>query len=94
MHLYLNASKQAGFHISTKLYVASGLFSYASTSDVKLLQSLFSSYGPIVYKEKIISPHILLNFNPEQLAVIDFLVLSRSVHFVGLAPSTFSAFLR
>ena len=36
----------------------------------------------------------LASLNPEQLALLDFLVLSRCSTFVGLGSSTFSVFLR
>lgn len=37
---------------------------------------------------------MLKDLNPEQEALIDFLVLSNSNNFVGLGSSTFSVYLR
>jgi hypothetical protein len=46
------------------------------------------------YKEKFLPPQTLQALNPEQEALIDFLVLSNSNNFVGLGSSTFSVYLR
>lgn len=46
------------------------------------------------YKELYLPPQMLKELNPEQEALVDFLVLSNSNNFVGLGSSTFSVYLR
>lgn len=46
------------------------------------------------YKELYLPPEQLKSLNPEQEALVDFLVLSNSDAFVGLGSSTFSVYLR
>jgi hypothetical protein len=46
------------------------------------------------YKELYLPPETLKSLNPEQEALVDFLVLSNANNFVGLGSSTFSVYLR
>jgi len=46
------------------------------------------------YKELYLPPEKIKGLNPEQEALVDFLVLSNSDSFVGLGSSTFSVYLR
>jgi hypothetical protein len=49
---------------------------------------------PTQYKELYLPPGTLAGLNPEQEALIDFLVLAAANNFVGLGSSTFSVYLR
>ena len=46
------------------------------------------------YKEQYLPPEMLAGLNPEQQALVDFLVLANADNFVGLGSSTFSVYLR
>lgn len=48
----------------------------------------------VQYKELYLPPEMLHSLNPEQQALVDFLVLANSDNFVGLGSSTFSVYLR
>ena len=48
----------------------------------------------IVTKRKVLEPALLANLDSEQLALIDFLVLSKAQYFVGLAASSMSYFCK
>ena len=93
--LYIQAAKRAGFGNDRDLFVASGLLSYAGDTEMLWLnKTLQSVTRQLVYKEMFIPEAILAQFNTEQLALIDFLVLSKSRTFVGIGSSTFSVYLR
>jgi hypothetical protein len=48
----------------------------------------------VIYKEQYLSKAELAPLHPEQLALVDFLVLVECRHFVGISVSTFSVFIR
>ena len=48
----------------------------------------------VQYKEMYLPAGMLNSLNPEQEALVDFLVLANSDNFVGLGSSTFSVYLR
>jgi hypothetical protein len=48
----------------------------------------------VQYKEMYLPADMLSSLNPEQEALVDFLVLANSDNFVGLGSSTFSVYLR
>lgn len=48
----------------------------------------------VQYKELYLPHDMLHHLNPEQEALVDFLVLANSDNFVGLGSSTFSVYLR
>lgn len=48
----------------------------------------------VQYKEQYLPSELLHSLNPEQEALVDFLVLANSDNFVGLGSSTFSVYLR
>lgn len=48
----------------------------------------------VQYKELYLPSDMLQHLNPEQEALVDFLVLANSDNFVGLGSSTFSVYLR
>jgi hypothetical protein len=88
------------------LYVATGLPSYAdaagsSKAGEKAAKALaevrarLARHGArLVFKEDVLSKAELSGLAPDQLALIDFLVLARSRGFVGASASTFSVLVR
>ncbi|GAX73979.1 hypothetical protein CEUSTIGMA_g1429.t1 [Chlamydomonas eustigma] len=95
VQLYLKACKRAGFSSSQSLYVASGLLSYADLEEVSWLNATLSPLAKtILYKEMFLTQNELAQYNTEQLALLDFLVLAQCQTFVGIGTSTFSVYLR
>jgi hypothetical protein len=92
---YAKSFKAAGFSKKKDLYIASGLLSYnASTEMSNMLQFLEPHSKSVQYKELYLPEKMLHGLNPEQEALVDFLVLANSDNFVGLGSSTFSVYLR
>jgi hypothetical protein len=86
---------KAGFSTSLPLYMAAGILSYDDTEQMKEATARLAPYcAAIVYKEKYLARADLEGLHPEQLALIDFLVLASARHFVGISVSTFSVFIR
>jgi hypothetical protein len=96
MQANLDTCGQAGFNTTIPVYVATGLLSYNDKTLWNSLKSgLESRYASrLFYKEMLISPEILGSLDSEQLAVLDFLILSQCDTFVGYALSTFSILVR
>lgn len=92
---YARSFGAAGFSRQKDLYIASGLLSYNASAE---MQDMLRFLGPhsrsVQYKEKYLPPEVLAALNPEQQALVDFLVLANSDNFVGLGSSTFSVYLR
>eukprot|EP00775_Hariotina_reticulata_P011827 gene11827-11971_t len=92
---YARSFNAAGFSRRKDLYIASGLLSYnASKEMTDMLKFLEPHSRSVQYKEKFIPIETLHALNPEQEALVDFLVLANSDNFVGLGSSTFSVYLR
>jgi hypothetical protein len=54
-----------------------------------------SSYGSkVVHKEMYLTDMEIRSMNPEQLAMVDLLVLVHAKRFVGLSASAFSTYVR
>ena len=79
----------------TPLYIASGLLSYNDTRTMDLVMSNTQPFSSQVhYKELHLTREELDMLSVDQQSGIDFLVLARSVRFVGIGSSTFSWFVR
>lgn len=92
---YAKSFAAAGFSTSKDLYIASGLLSYDASEEMQnMLKFLRPHSRTVQYKELYLPPQMLKGLNPEQEALVDFLVLSNSNNFVGLGSSTFSVYLR
>lgn len=92
---YARSFAAAGFNKHKDLYIASGLLSYnASKEMTDMLKFLQPHSQTVQYKELYLPPEMLHSLNPEQQALVDFLVLANSDNFVGLGSSTFSVYLR
>lgn len=92
---YAKAFGAAGFSKKKDLYIASGLLSYNASAEMQQMLQFLQPYARSAqYKELYLSPEVLPGLNPEQEALVDFLVLSNSDNFVGLGSSTFSVYLR
>ena len=82
------------------LYVATGLPSYArpGSKAERALADLRARLAPhgarLVFKEDVLPRAELAALAPDQLALVDFLVLVRSRAFVGVSASTFSVLVR
>lgn len=94
-HLYLEQCKRAGFSPHMPIYVATGVVSYQGKSKMAELQEIFRPFASLLlYKEQFMQPEEIKALHPEQLALVDFLVLVKSRRFVGLSASTFSVYVR
>lgn len=92
---YAKSFAAAGFSTAKDLYIASGLLSYDASEEMQnMLKFLRPHSKTVQYKELYLPPTMLKGLNPEQEALVDFLVLSNSDNFVGLGSSTFSVYLR
>lgn len=92
---YARSFAAAGLNRHKDLYIASGLLSYnASKEMTDMLKFLQPHSRTVQYKELYLPPEMLHSLNPEQQALVDFLVLANSDNFVGLGSSTFSVYLR
>src|SRR5512147_831756 len=92
---YARSFAAAGLNRHKDLYIASGLLSYnASKEMTDMLKFLQPHSQSVQYKELYLPPEMLHSLNPEQQALVDFLVLANSDNFVGLGSSTFSVYLR
>ncbi len=92
---YTRSFVAAGFRPDKDVYVASGLLSYRANAQMQNVRTLLRLHSKTVqHKEMYLPSTVLKELNPEQQAVIDFLVLSTSTAFVGVGSSTFSVYLR
>ncbi|KAI8470299.1 MAG: hypothetical protein J3K34DRAFT_393492 [Monoraphidium minutum] len=93
---YLGAAAAAGLDRSRPLYVATGILSYRDADhQLEDVQKRLAPYSSsLVFKDQFLPAARLAALHPDQLAVIDFLVLVRSRAFVGLSASTFSVYIR
>ncbi len=78
------------------LYMASGLLTYSAGKRVwsKVAGALSSYSNKVVHKEMYLSDMEIRSMSPEQLAMVDFLVLVHAKRFVGISASAFSLFVR
>ncbi|KAF6260637.1 hypothetical protein COO60DRAFT_1269269, partial [Scenedesmus sp. NREL 46B-D3] len=91
---YARSFAAAGFSKRKDLYIASGLLSYNASQEMKDMLTFLEPHSSVQYKEMYLPADMLSSLNPEQEALVDFLVLSNSDNFVGLGSSTFSVYLR
>jgi hypothetical protein len=92
---YARAFLAAGFSRSTDVYAASGLLSYNASAEMEQMLAFMHPYSKSVqYKELYLPKEQLAALNPEQGALVDFLVIANADSFVGIGSSTFSAYLR
>jgi hypothetical protein len=92
---YARAFLAAGFSRSTDVYAASGLLSYNASAEMEQMLAFMQPYSKSVqYKERYLPKETLASLNPEQNALVDFLVIANADAFVGIGSSTFSAYLR
>jgi hypothetical protein len=96
----LTASTTTTSRPGLPLYVATGLPSYAepgskASRSLDELRGRLAKHGArLVLKEDVLPRVELEALAPDQLALIDFLVLARSRNFVGVSASTFSVLVR
>jgi len=96
-HQYLALMLDMGFNNHTPLYVASGLFSYEDETSWEMAQGLIKGRGLASYvlcKERFVPNWELKTLHPEQLALVDLLILRRATAFVGFISSTFSHYIK
>jgi hypothetical protein len=92
---YAKSFAAAGFSQQRDIYIASGLLSYNASAEMKQMLEFLAPYARTVrYKEMYLPPELLNGLNPEQEALVDFLVIANADSFVGLGSSTFSVYLR
>ncbi len=92
----LQTCSAAGFNTDFPLYVASGLLSYTAGEQMwsKVTASLVPYASRLIHKEMYLNNMELAGLHPEQLALVDFMVLVQARKFVGLGGSTFSTFVQ
>lgn len=85
----LNGMARDGFNTSTLLYIASGIFEDNDRLvQTKVLNKVKPFCTQAVYHNKWKSTNkVLQDFNPEQAALVDFLVLAKSERFLGTSSS-------
>jgi len=92
---YARAFLAAGFSRATDVYAASGLLSYNASAEMEQMLAFMAPYSRSVqYKELYLDARELAALNPEQGALVDFLVIANADRFAGIGSSTFSAYLR
>lgn len=86
---------KADFTTATPVYMAAGILSYDDQEQMQEATSKLAPYSrAVIFKEKYLTRSDLQGLHPEQMALIDFLVLCQSRHFVGISVSTFSTYIR
>ncbi|KDD71689.1 hypothetical protein H632_c4559p0, partial [Helicosporidium sp. ATCC 50920] len=92
--LYLAYLREARFGPDAPLYVATGLLSYGAGAEWEDARRRLAPYASkLVHKEQVVPEYELRGLNPEQLALLDFLILAHAGGFVGFGSSTFSFYL-
>ena len=94
LQLYLDAMARENFNASTLLYIASGIFEaddQAVQTEVLTKVKPFSSQA-VTHNTWKTTESALDSFHPEQVALVDFLVLAQSKTFLG-SHSSMSMFL-
>lgn len=92
--LYKTYARAAGMGPPAPLLVASGLASYgADAAWGEATTILANAAGRVARKEDVLTEEDVEGLNPEQLALLDLLILARARTFLGLGCSTFSWFL-
>ena len=94
LQMYLDAMAREHFNASTLLYIASGIFEaddQAVQTEVLTKMKSFSSQA-VTHNTWKTNESALDTFHPEQVALVDFLVLAESKTFLG-TQSTMSMFL-
>lgn len=89
LQLYLDAMAREDFNASTLLYIASGIFEaddQAVQTEVLTKLKSFSSQA-VTHNTWKTTESALDSFHPEQVALVDFLVLAESKTFLGTASS-------
>jgi hypothetical protein len=87
--------EMAGFQNDTADYVATGLLTYDDQNGMRKIQKALRRYSSnTLTKEMFLPASVLHKLNPEQNALLDFLVLIRCKHFVGISVSTYSVLVR
>jgi len=97
LYNYMKAMDRAGFNQTYRVYLASGLLTYGATEELDNILATFRFYdlgGEFLFKEAFLLPEELDKLKSEQMALVDFLVLSKAEKFVGFDASSFSYFLR
>ncbi|GAB4813791.1 hypothetical protein N2152v2_000837 [Parachlorella kessleri] len=97
IELYLQSMKAAGFTVASLVYVASGLMTYDAGGELQRFREKVAAMGlakRLVCKEDLLPMSALAGLHPEQLALVDLLVLLRSTHLVGFGGSSFSFLLQ
>ena len=84
---YLEALQRLGIRRDEQLYIASGIF---ATEPDFAEQHLRQWSSHITNRAALLSPDELDSLDVEQLAAIDFLVVSQATKFVGWQGSSFS----
>lgn len=91
---FLDGMARDGFNASTLLYIASGVF---DNHDHLIQNEVLDKVKPFcmhaIYHNKWKTTSDLHKLNPEQVALIDFLVLAKSERFLGASSSSMSKFL-
>jgi hypothetical protein len=86
---------KAGFSHKVPVYMAAGILSYNDREQMgEATSKLLAHARDVVFKEKYLTRSDMEGLHPEQLALVDFLVLAQCRHFVGISVSTFSVFIR
>ncbi len=87
---FVPAMQQANFSQELPLFIASAFFTAQPQHQSSVLQKLSPFGSRILHKEALADKGQLEPLNPEQLAVIDFMLMRRTATFVGVIDSTFS----
>ncbi|GAB4821431.1 hypothetical protein N2152v2_008477 [Parachlorella kessleri] len=94
--LYIKHMKKAGFQPTSAVYAASGIFSYANSTEIERVRARLSAAGvcgTLLYKEMLLPHEAFQGLHSEQLALVDLLVLTRAQKLVGDGRSSFAGFL-
>lgn len=94
---YLISMRKAGFNATDLVYAASGVFTFWNATELESMEARIRGEGlmaAMVHKETLVPPSLLQEFNLEQQALLDLLVISQSQVFVGHPYSTLTCYVR